>query len=156
MKVATLVLNCLSALVCGVLTFTLLMSYAVNRLELSQYGYVDKHDGIAALICGAATLLVLVLGIVSFVCFRKKRRGLYIAFQTVIMILNVLTYATFVWYVARDELYSSMIITVWAYGDALPPHMYVGLGLWIAAYVLALVSSRKKNRIPLAMRSREE
>ena len=56
MKVATLVLNCLSALVCGVLTFTLLMSYAVNRLELSQYGYVDKHDGIAALICWFSVL----------------------------------------------------------------------------------------------------
>ena len=106
MKVATLVLNCLSAVIGGFLTFTLLMSYAVNRIELSQYGYVEKHDGIAALICGASALMVLVLGIVSFACFRKKRRGIYIAIQTVILLVNAFSGATFVWYVARDELYS--------------------------------------------------
>ena len=155
MKVATLVLNCLSALICGYLTFTTLMSYAVNRLELAQYAYVDRHDGITVIICGVSALLVLTLGIVCFACFRKRRQGAYIAFQTAILLVNLFSYVAFVWYVAKDELYSSMLVTIFVYGDGLPPHLYAGLGIWILAFVFALLSCRKKNRIPEAMRSRE-
>lgn len=151
MKVLTLVLNLVSAALCACFTMVMMLFAFVGTVIDISYDYssgeMSSKGTLASVIDSVALILIIILAIVSFVIIRKGKKAGYIISQVIILLMNLASFATFIWFFdLLSDGPAAFIGSVFENPYSII-YMVGGTALCIVAFVTALIAAGGQKKV---------